>query len=214
MNQEKPKVIRVLTPSKKAKKISPMYFGAAAIAIGAVSISALLFSFSKDDSNPPPMEQNSTKPIEQDRLNTQHDSTPQVNSSDIAESDHDAQSDSSHEDFNQPQPKLNEITNLFKHKKEEVVQQHPNASPFDRAFPEKKVLTPAAVKIAPPTLAVKPSLIKPIEQAKIVKKPTEKNTVPIVTKLPTTIKENPKELEVESPRATVQITVTKSVKEN
>lgn len=220
MKQEKQKVIRVLKPTQKSKKIPRIYFGVAAIAVGVLSVSALLFSSSQEVSDHIAAPQ--THATAQDQLNSQSDSALQLDPSDTEQATDASQNDANHEEFNEPQPKLNEITNIFKHQKQVTVQENSSASPFDRAMGEPKVALPAAkatpTKTAPATAATKSNTAKTTEPAKIIAKPADKNITvadtATVVFVPAKAKEPIKDAEVESPRATVQITVTKSVKEN
>lgn len=221
MKQEKQKVIRVLKPTQKSKKIPPIYFGVAAIAVGVLSVSALLFS-SKEVSDHIAAPQTQTYSTAQDQLNSQSDSALQLDPSETEQATDASQNDANHEDFNEPQPKLNEITNIFKHQKQVTVQENSSVSPFDRAIGEPKVALPAAkatpTKTAPATAATKSNTAKTTEPAKIIAKPADKDSTvadtAAVVSVPAKAKEPIKDAEVESPRATVQITVTKSVKEN
>lgn len=223
MKQEKQKVIRVLKPTQKTKKISPLYWGFGGIAIGVLSVSALLFSSSKESSEAISASQIVNKSELEEPVNPHNDSSKHVDAQDTEQANTE---DQQHQDVNEPKTKLSEIANIFKHKKQETAQANPDASPFDNAFTHPKQTESAVkkeetTKLAPPKIIPKPNSIKTTELPKTIQKPSEKNTTAVLTapvaavpKVKEPIKDDKKEPEVESPRATVQITVTKTVKEN
>ena len=219
MNHEKQKVIRVLKPSKKnqkTQKMSSIYLGAAALTVGIFSLAVVIFSGSKNDSELSNVEKTSIKSLEKQQMGGHITSELSIHTRDNPQLASNRQDDQAQDDFNQPQPKLNEITNIFKHQKATIPPENLNASPFDNAFAQTQLDKPTA-KVAAPHTQPKLNLPKPNEQAKVVKKPTEKKVAitPIAPPAPAVkVKESAKDPEVESPRATVQITVTKSLQEN
>lgn len=224
MNQEK-KVIRVLKPTKKAKKTSPFYFGVIGTAFGVIATSVLLFTFLKDDSSSTSAQsvqnQNIENMIERTPTQTSNDGTThnQSNHSNN-ESEHD---DIEHDGYNQPQPNVNEITNVFKHKTDTpttaVIEQQPNSTgnPFDNFGQPKPQPTPVVTHTTKPTVTQKPLQTKVNEPPKTIKKPDVVIKKPEAKTEQLTAKKEPKAVEkdedYEVPHATVQIAVTRKAKE-
>lgn len=217
MTQEK-KVIRVLQPTKKAKKVSPILFGIIGTAFGVVATSILLFTFLKDDSNVSPIQTQTEPTVEATSSNTQRSENPFLK---ITEQSNEAVNSDEHEGFNQPQPKMNEITQVFQHKKNvpivEPVEPKPSSSnPFD-VFGQQAKPAPALDSKAKPTTdtakttqaklsQVPPTLAKPLTKTEQL---AAKNSPKELPKA----KLAEKEADFEVPHATVQIAVTRSVKE-
>lgn len=216
MTQEK-KVIRVLQPTKKAKKVSPMLFGIIGTAFGVVATSILLFTFLKDDSNVSAIQTQTEATVEATSSNTQRSENP---FSKITEQSDETINSDEHEGFNQPQPKMNEITQVFQHKKNvpivEPVEPKPSSSnPFDvfgqqakpaPALDSKAKLTDNAKTTQAKLSQVPPTLAKPLtktEQLAAKNSPKELSKAKLAEK----------EADFEVPHATVQIAVTRSVKE-
>ncbi|MBU3845408.1 MAG: hypothetical protein H9855_00235 [Candidatus Acinetobacter avistercoris] len=216
MTQEK-KVIRVLQPTKKAKKVSPMLFGIIGTAFGVVATSILLFTFLKDDSNVSAIQTQTEATVEATSSNTQRSENP---FSKITEQSDETINSDEHEGFNQPQPKMNEITQVFQHKKNvpivEPVEPKPSSSnPFDvfgqqakpaPALDSKAKLTDNAKTTQAKLSQVPPTLAKPLtktEQLAAKNSPKELSKAKLAEK----------EADFEVPHATVQIAVSRSVKE-
>lgn len=219
MNQEK-KVIRVLKPTKKAKKVSPIYYGILGTAFGVIVTSVLLFTFLKDDSIT-----NSNQSISNIE-NVSEQSPPQTsNTSPILSQDDPSNSESDHENghdgYNQPQPNVNEITNVFKHKPETpvtAVAPKPSSSsgnPFDNFGQPKPKPAPVVTHTTKqPTVAQKSLQAKVSEPPKTIKKPEPAVSKPENKIEQTTAKTKAVEKEdYEVPHATVQIAVTRKAKE-
>lgn len=216
MTQEK-KVIRVLQPTKKAKKVSPMLFGIIGTAFGVVATSILLFTFLKDDSNVSPIQTQTEPTVEATSSNTQRSENP---FSKITEQSDDAINSDEHEGFNQPQPKMNEITQVFQHKKNapivEPVESKPiSSNPFD-VFGQQANPAPALDSKAKPTNTAKTTQAKLSQLPPTLAKPltkTEQLAAKNSSKELPKAKLSEKEVDFEVPHATVQIAVTRSVKE-
>ncbi|AMW80252.1 hypothetical protein AMD27_16000 [Acinetobacter sp. TGL-Y2] len=224
MTQEK-KVIRVLTPNKKAKKFSPMLFGIIGTAFGVIATSVLLFTFLKEDSSSAAIQTQNHKSAESiaavppkpttETLTAQTDQNNQA-----VEQAPEVEMDDEHEGFNQPQPKLNEITQVFQHKKEApvatVAEPKPSGNPFDTFKPAPKPVAAAAVPRPKPSLPEKAlpgkTSVPAQPTVKAAVKP-EPMTAKTAAKEPQKAKAAEKEADYEVPHATVQIAVTRSVKE-
>lgn len=227
MTQEKQKVIRVLQPTKKTTKVSPKYLGISAVAIGVLATSALLFTFLKSDNDGTQAIETSqhadSSVINEKNLSNNHkdeSNKPEIHASLKTAEDDNEKSLDHEDDFNKNQPKPNELTNIFKHKKEAqpvVVEKQPTSSnPFDNAFGQAKVDKPIIVTNPNTKLTMKPNsttsiIPKAPDKLILVKKPTElqKPTTPVASK------NAPKEKEpdFEVPHTSVQIAITRSVKE-
>lgn len=225
MTQEK-KVIRVLTPNKKTKKFSPMLFGIIGTAFGVIATSVLLFTFLKEDSNSAAIQSQNHQSAEsipavtpKPTTETLTAQTSQTIPQSVEQATEDAMDDE-HEGFNQPQPKLNEITQVFQHKKEApvaaVAEPKPSGNPFDTFKPAPKPVTAAAVVRPKPSLPEKAlpgkTSIPAQPTVKAAVKP-EPITAKTAAKEPQKAKSAEKEADYEVPHATVQIAVTRSVKE-
>ena len=229
MTQEK-KVIRVLTPNKKAKKFSPMLFGIIGTAFGVIATSVLLFTFLKEDSSSAAIQTQNHQSAESipavtpkpttETLIAQTSQNNQTMPQSVEQATEDAMDDE-HEGFNQPQPKLNEITQVFQHKKEApvaaVAEPKPSGNPFDTFNPPPKPVTAAAVPRPKPSLPEKALTSKAAAPAqttaKAAVKPVPITTAKTAAKEPQKAKAAEKEADYEVPHATVQIAVTRSVKE-
>lgn len=216
MTQEK-KVIRVLQPTKKAKKVSPMLFGIIGTAFGVVATSILLFTFLKDGSNVSPIQTQTERAVEATSSDVQRSENP---FSKITEQSDEAINSDEHEGFNQPQPKMNEITQVFQHKKNvqivEPVEPKPSSSnPFD-VFGQQAKPAPALDSKAKPTDTAKTTQAKLSQVPSTLAKPltkTEQLAAKNTSKELVKSKIVEKEADVQVPHATVQIAVTRSVKE-
>lgn len=227
MTQEKQKVIRVLKPVQKKKNMSPIYYAIAGVTFGVAVTSVLVFSVLGDDSTPNQtivQNQNSpasAQPVEvtSDSISTSNTKTPPL----VAAAD--LETEDSNEDFNHPQPKLNELSNQFKPNKQIATEQKNAHNPFANAAGQtsndKPVLAQAEKKHEPKAIVTaKTSPTKAVtSQSEATKatakpaaaKPDEKLTAKAtVQPSPNTIE---KETEIDSPRATVQISVTRTTKE-
>lgn len=213
MTQEK-KVIRVLKPTKKAKKFSPMLFGIIGTAFGMIATSVLLFTFLKNDTSSTKIQVQNNQQINSVPVATSEASTEssiaQTNTRNMeqpVEQATEAVIDDEHEGFNQPQPKLNEITQVFQHKKEPQVVAEPisGVNPFDTFNLQPK---PAIPEKTIPTRTNQP--VQNMVKATVKPEPmTAKNSPKELQKT----KAIEKEAEYEVPHATVQIAVTRSVKD-
>lgn len=237
MTQEKQKVIRVLKPVQKKKNMSPIYYAIAGVTFGVAVTSVLVFSVLGDDSTSNQtivQNQNSpasAQPVEvtSDSISTSNTKTPPLVAAADLETE-DSNEDFNHpqpklEDFNHPQPKLNELSNQFKPNKQIATEQKNAHNPFANAAgqtsSEKPVLAQAEKKHEPKAIVTaKTSPTKAVtSQSEATKatakpaaaKPDEKLTAKAaVQPHPNTIE---KETEIDSPRATVQISVTRTTKE-
>lgn len=224
MTQEK-KVIRVLKPTKKAKKFSPMLFGIIGTAFGVIATSVLLFTFLKNDTSSTKIQVQNNQQINSVPVATSEASTEssiaQTNTRNMeqpVEQATEAAIDDEHEGFNQPQPKLNEITQVFQHKKEPQVVAEPKSgvNPFDTFNLQPKPVTAATLSKPKPAIPEKTIPTRTNQPVQNMVKATVKPE-------PMTAKNSPKELqktkaiekeaEYEVPHATVQIAVTRSVKD-
>ncbi|NHC04897.1 hypothetical protein G9F31_14200 [Acinetobacter sp. 187] len=240
MNQEKQKVIRVLTPTKKTKKVSSIYYGIAGATLGIALTSVLLFSVlgqdAKVESSKTAEQQPNQQHVENVQNNQRNDSVSadrvqqQASESDLNLDEND--DNNAHDGFNIPQPKANEINGIFTHKKVEQVkpetQVASNDNPFGALSGQAKVEKPNLAAAKPTTVTkatvtapkpITPSTLK-AQASKSVDAATAKvnqdaNKVETVKAQPATEKAQPKEkeVEVETPKGTVQISVTRSVKE-
>ena len=164
MTQEKQKVIRVLQPTKKTtKKSSGKYVGITATVVGVLATSALLFTFLKPDSdtisttNAPIVSADATDQSEASKKSDSNTKDNDLEKNITAKNkveDQKQDDRAEHDDgFNEPQPKLNEITNIFKHKKEPkpaVVAQDTktkteNSNPFDNMLGNAQAKAPAII---------------------------------------------------------------------
>lgn len=222
MTQEK-KVIRVLKPTKKAKKVSPMLFGILGTAFGVIATSVLLFTFLKDDSSSPAIQAQNNQAVESIPAATSTATaatfTTQTNQL-TQDQPTEAAIDDEHEGFNQPQPKLNEITQAFQHKKEAqvaaVAEPKPSGNPFDTFNQQPRPVTATAVskpKVVSTEKVVPTRATTPAQSTvKATTKP-ELMTTKASPKDTQKAKAAEKEADYEVPHATVQIAVTRSVKE-
>ncbi|QIO07583.1 hypothetical protein [Acinetobacter lanii] len=244
MNQEKQKVIRVLTPTKKTKKVSPIYYGIAGATLGIALTSVLLFSVLGQDAkveiSQTAEQQPNQKHVENVQNNQRNDSVSadrvqqQANESDLNLDEND--DNNAHDGFNIPQPKANEINGIFTHKKVEQVkpetQVASNDNPFGALSSQAKVEKPTVAAITKPNNSINKATViaqKPITNS-VLKAQASKSVDAATTKVnqdankvetakaqpqPATEKAQPKEkeVEVETPKGTVQISVTRSVKE-
>lgn len=223
MTQEK-KVIRVLKPTKKAKKVSPMLFGILGTAFGVIATSVLLFTFLKEDSSSSAIQTQNNQSIESSPIYKTTSETltaqpPQTLEQSIEHAT-DVVMEDEHEDFNQPQPKLNEITQVFQHKKQAAVaavaEPKPSGNPFDTFNPQPKAITTATIPKPKPTVSEKTLSGKAATPAqstvKAIAKP-ESMTAKAAPKESQKAKTAEREADYEVPHATVQIAVTRSVKE-
>lgn len=225
MTQEKQKVIRVLKPAQKKKSISPIYYGIAGVTFGIAVTSVLIFSVLGDDSNQNQVATQTLQSNTEQTINVQN----QANQSDskapsmIASADISENLDHSTEDYDQPQTKLNDIPAAFQKNKEVVAEQKNSQNPFANASSQPKPNadkpTLAAAKENPakkPLVASKPVVNDKNKSVttKVAVKPVEDKLVAKAT-APVQAKKAPVENDndVELPKATVQISVTRSVKE-
>ena len=246
MNQEKQKVIRVLKPAQKTKKVSPIYYGIAGAAVGIAITSVLLFSVLGKDSN---IEAHSTdvqnnQPSVQAQTSAEIDKTPTSTQPVTTTQDNIQNEDDegAHDGFDIPQPKANELNGIFTHNKTkpqvQAAQAPANNNPFGNIHGQIKAdkaqvslpntdsktdpvttktlsaqtKAPASsnstsgktVAAAKGTVTHKPD--KPLSESN---KAEQKSNVTILAQAKT----KEKEAEVDTPNATVQISVTRSVKE-
>ncbi|MBI1448196.1 hypothetical protein [Acinetobacter sp. AC1-2] len=202
MAQEKPTSIRVLQSNKKKPKSPILYIVIGVIAGVFVSISLFLFLSQPHSSESAAIESKST---EEQTLNqeTVHSSDEQ---NQVAVSQDNETDSMSRDGFEQP--KDNELSNIFKpaqHKPATVNQQR--VSPFDEQLTgEKKVQTvpqlqTGAAKTAQPKVqpAQQKPVSKPQQQQAAQAKPIVENKAPAEP-----------EVEVEPPKASVDIKITRS----
>lgn len=219
MNQEKQKVIRVLKPAKKTKKVSPIYYGIAGATLGIAITSVLIFSFIDKDSSTAAQQ----NVIEQHQQVDDDNEQTAVKTSNTAHSVQSLEEDGNeHDNLNIPQPRANEINGIFTHKNAKTVEPPKNDNPFGSMTNQNHTEKKPTLALNKPTLPTAPkSTIQPTvkvlnnpkpEQAKSKVVPTrldEKMSAQVIDKSKTTAKE----AEAETPNATVQISVTRSVKE-
>lgn len=219
MTQEKQKVIRVLKPTQKKKNLSPIYYGIAGLTFGIAVTSVLIFSvLGNDSSNNQIMTQNPSTAVNEQSsddqahtVSTKSNPTLAAANSQKEELDH-----NSTDDFDQPQTKLKDIPNAFKQEKQ-ITAEQTNRNPFANAIGSKEANKPVLN-------SEKTVLKKPIVTANRVNKaqPTANKATPqkaepkiqaktetVTAKAKTVQNEN----DVDLPKATVQISVTRSVKE-
>ncbi|PSE45940.1 hypothetical protein C7G91_11830 [Acinetobacter nosocomialis] len=194
MAQEKPTSIRVLQSNKKKSRSPVIYIIIGIIAGVFVSISLFLFLSQPYSSDPTTVESKSNQDQERDPVLMTNSSTHGQDTVDQQE-----QADPmSHDGFEQP--KENELSGIFKpapHKNAAPTQQR--VSPFDAQLTGERV-APKQQVVAKPTQPIQPAQQKPIAQPKVVQaKPAEAKKVPVEP-----------EAEAETPKASVDIKVTRS----
>ena len=194
MAQEKPTSIRVLQSNKKKSRSPVIYIIIGIIAGVFVSISLFLFLSQPYSSEPTIVENKSTQDQERDPVLMTSSSTHEQ-----ATNDQQEQTDPmSHDGFEQP--KENELSGIFKpapHKNVAPTQQR--VSPFDAQLTGERV-APKQQVVAKPTQPIHPAQQKPIAQPKVVQaKPVEAKQAPAEP-----------EAEAETPKASVDIKVTRS----
>ncbi|MEN8406284.1 hypothetical protein [Acinetobacter seifertii] len=195
MAQEKPTSIRVLQSNKKKSRSPVIYIIIGIIAGVFVSISLFLFLSQPYSSEPTIVENKSTQDQERDPVLMTSSSTHEQ-----ATNGQQEQTDPmSHDGFEQP--KENELSSIFKpapHKNVAPTTQQ-RVSPFDAQLTGERV-TPKQQVVAKPTQPIQPAQQKSIAQPKVVQaKPAEAKQAPAEP-----------EAEVESPKASVDIKVTRS----
>ena len=219
MTQEKQKVIRVLQTNKKSSAKKPRKNTAivASVVVGILLISGLLFAFLKNNGDENlDLSADSSKELDQQESNK---SVFNKTSTQTAATD----DPDPNEDIQHPQPKINEITNIFKHKKETqvaVTEKQPESSnPFDHLIASDKPNTNQVVdptknpllKAAPPQKGTaQDKETKKTDDSKPAVKATDtKEAKPIDTK------EKSKNTESEDIVAipAVKIEITKKIKE-
>lgn len=239
MNQEKQKVIRVLKPTKKTKKVSPLYYGIAGATLGIAMTSVLLFSFLGKESNlsasPVSNGVSTGQVIESEKKDDPQErlrDTAQIEQDGHASDTQENEDNNAHDGFDIPQPKANEINGIFTHKKVEQAQIAPqpatNDNPFGALSGDTKPVKPAISTTKPETHSKISSTNQKPTTATALKAQASKSSDTSATKIThntkqadvakpeaVTAKQVPKEKEseVETPNATVQISVTTSVKE-
>lgn len=219
MTQEKQKVIRVLKPSQKKKNLSPIYYGIAGVTFGIAVTSVLIFSVLGDESNNNQIvaQNNNTTVNEQP---SSHDQTNIVSSKSrptvaVANDQKEELDHNSMDDYDQPQTKLKDIPNAFKQEKQ-ITADQTNRNPFANATSQKEAAKP--VLSSEKTVVKKPIVVATTVKAKPVSdKVTPQKVEPKIQAkseaLPAKAKAVQNENDVDLPKATVQISVTRSVKE-
>jgi len=194
MAQEKPTSIRVLQSNKKKARSPVIYIVLGIIAGVFVSISLFLFLSQPYSSDPTTVENKSNPDQEHDQVLM---TNPSVHGQVVT--DQQEQPDSmNHEGFEQP--KENELSGIFKpapHKATTTSQQR--VSPFDAQLTGEKVAAPkppVVVKPNQPTPAVQQ---KPVIQPKVAQVKSAEVNKPVE-----------QEAEVEPPKASVDIKITRS----
>ena len=195
MAQEKPTSIRVLQSNKKKSRSPVIYIIIGIIAGVFVSISLFLFLSQPYSSEPTIVENKSTQDQERDPVLMTSSSTHEQ-----ATNGQQEQTDPmSHDGFEQP--KENELSSIFKpapHKNVAPTTQQ-RVSPFDAQLTGERV-APKQQVVAKPTQPIQSAQQKSIAQPKVVQaKPAEAKQAPAEP-----------EAEVESPKASVDIKVTRS----
>jgi len=194
MAQEKPTSIRVLQSNKKKSRSPVIYIIIGIIAGVFVSISLFLFLSQPYSSDPTTVESKSNQDQERDPVLMTNSSTHGQVTVDQQE-----QADPmSHDGFEQP--KENELSGIFKpapHKNAAPTQQR--VSPFDAQLTGERV-APKQQVVAKPTQPIQPAQQKTLSQPTVVQaKPAEAKKVPVEP-----------EAEAETPKASVDIKVTRS----
>ncbi|PJF05743.1 hypothetical protein [Acinetobacter seifertii] len=195
MAQEKPTSIRVLQSNKKKSRSPVIYIIIGIIAGVFVSISLFLFLSQPYSSEPTIVENKSTQDQERDPVLMTSSSTHEQ-----ATNGQQEQTDPmSHDGFEQP--KENELSGIFKpapHKNVAPTTQQ-RVSPFDAQLTGERV-TPKQQVVAKPTQPIQSAQQKSIAQPKVVQaKPAEAKQAPAEP-----------EAEAETPKASVDIKVTRS----
>ncbi|MBR7717209.1 hypothetical protein [Acinetobacter nosocomialis] len=194
MAQEKPTSIRVLQSNKKKSRSPVIYIIIGIIAGVFVSISLFLFLSQPYSSDPTTVESKSNQDQERDPVLMTNSSTH----GQVAVDQQEQADPMSHDGFEQP--KENELSGIFKpapHKNAAPTQQR--VSPFDAQLTGERV-APKQQVVAKPTQPIQPAQQKPIAQPKVVQaKPAEAKKVPVEP-----------EAEAETPKASVDIKVTRS----
>ena len=208
MSQEK-KNIRLLTPTKKSKKISPLASGMIGVAVGISATSLAFFAYLNQNTFSTQAEQievNNQNPNDKELL-ANHDRLSE-------ETDEQSEPD----EYHQTQPKINELNNIFKHQAAPAVIQNNQVSntnnPFDNALGNINQPTPAssANKTSKVESQSKTNTAEKLPQT--IKKPVELATssnsnkeVVIEEKKPTN------EDSIETAVANIQLAITRSEKE-
>jgi len=194
MAQEKPTSIRVLQSNKKKSRSPVIYIIIGIIAGVFVSISLFLFLSQPYSSDPTTVESKSNQDQERDPVLMTNSSTH----GQVAADQQEQADPMSHDGFEQP--KENGLSGIFKpapHKNAAPTQQR--VSPFDAQLTGERV-APKQQVVAKPTQPIQPAQQKPIAQPKVVQaKPAEAKKVPVEP-----------EAEAETPKASVDIKVTRS----
>lgn len=211
MNQEK-KIIRILQPAKNTKKVSPILFGIIGTTFGVIATSILIFTFLNDNSSVSTLQTKNN--IAAESKSTTSSLTSENITTQINQQANDDLGDE-HEGFNQPQPKMNEINQVFQHKKEVQVglvsEPKPSGNPFDTFNQQPKPINPFEAKAKPNVIENKNKAPQPVPTANKPAANSDQITTKTTPKNPP--KNNNKEADYEVPHATVQIAVTRSMKE-
>ncbi|WP_336168765.1 hypothetical protein [Acinetobacter sp. 161(2023)] len=194
MAQEKPTSIRVLQSNKKKPKSPILYIVIGVIAGVFVSISLFLFLSQPYSSDPTTVENKSNQDQEHDQVLMSNSSVHGQ-----AAADQQEQADPvSHDGFDQP--KENELSGIFKpapHKNTTPNQQR--VSPFDAQLTGERV-APKQQVVVNSTQPIQPAQKKTITQPKVAQvKPAEANKAQVEP-----------EAEIEPPKASVDIKITRS----
>ena len=220
MTQEKQKVIRVLKPTQKKKNLSPIYYGIAGVTFGIAVTSVLIFSVLGDDSkNSQTIAQDQNTSVSNEQLadeRAESQTSTKANAV-VAATDNSKESlDHSTDDYEEPQTKLKDIPNAIKQEKQAIVAQN-NQNPFANAAGQKEVTKPPVIAsekiiVKKPIVAANTAKVKPVtEKAAPQKAEAKIQAKPEAIAAKTKAVEN--ENDVDLPKATVQISVTRSVKE-
>lgn len=221
MSQEK-KNIRVLSPHKKSKKISPWMSGVLGITLGIAITSAIFLTYSMSNS-PGTITQDAATDLAREDLSV--DNITRSNKTQLDES-----AESENDDYHAAQPQIHELTHIFKHQQPQTsnVTAAPNqatqpaatSNPFENAFGSPKPATTASSTVTsntkqPHVAAInhrKPVLPetnkKPEELSKAEQTAARTAVQAKKDKAHVNIDEN-----VEVPKASVEISVTRVVKE-
>lgn len=227
MSQEKQKVIRVLKPVQKKKSLSPVYYAVAGVTFGVALTSVLIFSvLGKDSSQPQVNAQQQQVPQTQQPVAQEQSNEIRAPMTTAQALDDDPDAVQTHDDYQQPQPKLNDISNAFKPQQQVVAQEQKPSNPFANASGQPSAQKPTAattnqvakpvVKAAPViTAQAKPSTQTQTPAKPVTKKPDiEKAEEKVLAKaVPVKPAASDQDGEVDLPKGTVQVTVTRSVKE-
>lgn len=202
MSQEK-KNIRVLTPTKKNKKISPLVSGIIGVAIGISATSLAFYTY---------LNQPSFQPINAADTDSTHSNDNLSNiDSGVTQADQNEQSEP--DEYHQAQPKLNELNNIFKHQQTNSAQATQpvtsSKNPFESTFNQAQPLSNKTPQVPPKAEPVKKTTTEALP--KTIKKPESKPTTANANKVAESKADTDENIDI--PVASVEVSVTRTAKE-